>query len=551
MTNKKNIADQATNDFDAVVVGAGFAGLYMLHLLRDKLGLHATAIEAGGGVGGTWYWNRYPGARCDIPSMDYSYSFSDELQQEWEWSEKYASQPEILAYLEFVAKKFDLNKDIRFSTRVIGADYNETDHRWHLSTDDGKALTARFLISGVGALSTAAVPDIEGIDSFEGQSLNTSSWPGEGADLAGKRVGIIGTGATAVQVIPIVAEEAAHLTVFQRTPPFAAPLLNRPLGREEQNEIKARYKQIREDSWNAFAGVPFYNVRPSAIADTPEQRREHYEDCWNEGGFSLWLGSYEDLLLDKAANDTAGAFVREKIREQVKDPEVAAKLVPAPELNYGTKRQPCETGYYEAYNRDNVTLIDLKADPIQEITPAGIRTKSATHQLDVIIYATGFDAFTGSLYRMNIRGREGKRLQDHWSAGPRTHLGLMTAGFPNFFTVTGPLSPSVLFNMPLSIEQHCEWIADCIAYLREHHLDTIETMREAEDKWITHVKEVADSTLLPAAESWYLGANIKGKPRVFMVYLGGGKLYKEICEDVVAKGYEGFTLTATSQTRAQ
>lgn len=551
MTIKNKPTDQATSNFDAVVVGAGFAGLYMLHLLRDKLGLRATAIEAGDGVGGTWYWNRYPGARCDIPSMDYSYSFSDELQQEWEWSEKYASQPEILAYLEFVAKKFDLNKDIRFSTRVIGADYDEADNLWHLSTDDGKTVTARFLISGVGALSTAATPDIKGIDCFEGQSLHTSSWPREGVDLAGKRVGIIGTGATAVQVIPIVAKEAAHLTVFQRTPPFAAPLLNRPLGREEQNEIKAHYKQIREDSWNAFAGVPFYNIRPSATADTPEQRRQHYENCWNEGGFSLWLGSYEDLLMDKAANDTAGAFVREKIREQVKDPEVAEKLVPAPELNYGTKRQPCETGYYEAYNRDNVTLIDIKADPIQEITPAGVRTTSAEHQFDAIIYATGFDAFTGSLYKMNIRGREGKRLQDHWSAGPRTHLGIMTAGFPNFFTVTGPLSPSVLFNMPLSIEQHCEWIADCIAYLREHHLDTIETTRESEDMWISHVKEVADATLLPLAESWYLGANVKGKPRVFMVYLGGGKRYKEICAEVVAGGYEGFTLSATGQTQAQ
>ena len=548
MTNNNNVTDQTTNDFDAIVVGAGFAGLYMLHLLRDKLGLYATAIEAGDGVGGTWYWNRYPGARCDIPSMDYSYSFSDELQQEWEWSEKYASQPEILAYLEFVANKFDLSKDIRFSTRVTRADYHEADSRWHVSTDNGKVLTARFLISGVGALSTAAAPDIKGIDRFQGTSIFTSSWPREGVDFAGKRVGIIGTGATAVQVIPIVAEKAAHLTVFQRTPPFAAPLHNRPLGQEEQNEIKARYKQVREDSWNAFAGVPFYHVRPSATADSPEQRQEHYENRWNEGGFSLWLGSYGDLLMDKAANDTAGAFVREKIREQVKDPAVAEKLVPAPELNYGTKRQPCETGYYETYNRDDVTLVDLKVDPIKEVTPDGVRTKSEEHELDVIIYATGFDAFTGSLYKMNIHGREGKRLQDHWSAGPRTNLGLMTAGFPNFFTVTGPLSPSVLFNMPLSIEQHCEWIAGCIGHLREHHLDTIETTQESEDKWITHVKEVADATLLPSAESWYLGANIKGKPRVFMVYLGGGKRYKEICEDVVTSGYEGFRLTATSQT---
>ncbi|MEE4144837.1 MAG: NAD(P)/FAD-dependent oxidoreductase [Halieaceae bacterium] len=547
MTNPEKVPDPGAATFDAVVVGAGFAGLYMLHLLRDKLGLRATAVEAADGVGGTWYWNRYPGARCDIPSMDYSYSFSDELQQEWVWSEKYASQAEILAYLNFVAKKYDLKKDIRFSTRVTAADYDEAANCWRISTDSGENVTARFLISGVGALSTAAAPDIPGIEEFAGLSLQTSSWPREGVALSGKRVGIIGTGATAVQVIPIVAEDATHLTVFQRTPPFAAPLLNRPLGQEEQQEIKARYKQVRADSWDAFAGVPFYHVRPSAMADTPEQRREHYEHCWSEGGFSLWLGSYEDLLMDKAANDTAGAFVREKIRERVKDPKVAEKLVPPPELNYGTKRQPCETGYYETYNRDNVTLVDIKADPIREVTPAGIRTTEAEYPLDVIIYATGFDAFTGSLYRMNIRGRKGKRLQDHWSAGPRTHLGLMSAGFPNFFTITGPLSPSVLFNMPLSIEQHCEWIAGCIEHLRKNKLDTIEPTCESEDAWTAHVKEVADATLLPSAESWYMGANVPGKPRVFMVYLGGGKQYREICEDVVARGYAGFELAAASQ----
>ncbi len=532
-------------DVDALIVGAGFAGLYMLHLLRDKLKLRASVFEAGDGIGGTWYWNRYPGARCDIPSMDYSYSFSEEVQQEWVWSEKYAGQPEILAYLEFVAKKFRLVTDIRFGIRVTAAEFDEHGAFWRISTNDGKTTTARHFISCAGVLSTATTPVFRGAETFEGQVLLTSNWPKEGVDFTGKKVGIIGTGATGVQVIPVVAEEATHLTVFQRTPSFAVQLLNRPLPIEEQNEIKARYAEIRKEAWDSFAGVRFYTTRPKAMADNAEQRQTHYEKCWNDGGFAVWLGSYSDILFDLEANKTAANFLREKIRAKIKDPTMADKLVPGEGAVFGAKRQPCDTNYYEAFNRDNVTLVDIRSDPIQEISANGIRTKSgAFHELNALIYATGFDAFTGPLFKMNIRGRNNKRLQDHWASGPRSYLGLMSHGFPNFYTVTGPLSPSVLFNMPLSIEQHCEWIADCVNYLERHNFATIEPTGEAEATWIDHVREIANTSLLPAAESWYLGANIPGKPRVFMVYLGGAKRYKQVCDEVAAKGYEGFELGA-------
>ena len=537
-------------ELDAVIVGAGFAGLYMLHLLRDKQGLKATVIEGGDGVGGTWYWNRYPGARCDIPSMDYSYSFSEELQQEWVWSEKYAAQPEILSYLEFVAKKFDLKKDIRFGAWVTAADFDEAGAFWRVTTHDGKVVTARHLISGVGVLSTAATPVFPGAESFKGDVLLTHKWPKDGYDFKGKKVGIIGTGATGMQVIPVVVETAGHLTVFQRTPGFAAPLMNEPLTHEEQAKIKANYTEHRRGAWESFAGVEFHRARPSALADTPEQRQAHYEACWSDGGFSIWLGAYNDVLFDLKANETAGNFVREKIRAKIKDPKLADMLVPKPGVVFGTKRQPCETNYFETYNRDNVSLVDIKAEPIERLTEKGIKTAAGEYELDALIYATGFDAFTGPLFKLNLRGRNGRRLQDHWAAGPQTYLGLMSHGFPNFYTVTGPLSPSVLFNMPLSIEQHCEWIADCIAYMKSSGIAAIEPTREAEVKWVNEVREIADTTLLPAAESWYLGANVPGKARVFLVYLGGFQRYRQVCAEVAARGYEGFILESDTKADA-
>src|SRR5574337_1324404 len=513
----------SSNEVDAVVVGAGFAGLYMLHLLRDKLRLKVEVIEAADSVGGTWYWNRYPGARCDIPSHHYSFSFSEELQQEWTWSEKYAAQPEILKYLEYVAAKFDLLGDIQFNTRVTGAHYDEGRQRWRVTTDAGREISARFFIPAVGTLSDANIPKFKGHGSFSGETYVTGRWPKEGVNFAGKRVGIIGTGATAMHSIPVIAEDAAHLTVFQRTPNYAAPLLNGPIDPEVDRQAKANYAELRRQAWDSFAGVPFARLKPSALADTPQQRRAHYEACWTDGGFSLWIGSYGDILFNEEANATAADFVRDKIRERVKNPAIADMLCPPVSQRYGTKRQPCETNYYETYNRDNVTLVDIKKAPIEEITSQGLRTTDAAYDFDILIYATGFDAFTGALFRMDIRGRNGQTLKDYWSAGPRTLYGLKAHGFPNMFTITGPQSPSVLFNMPLGIEMHCEWIADCIRHMGRNGLGSIEANVAEEEAWIAETKRIADSTLLPEATSWYLGANIPGKPRVFMVYLGGGK----------------------------
>ncbi len=484
-------------ELDAVVVGAGFAGLYMLHLLRDKLGLRVETFEAGDGVGGTWYWNRYPGARCDIPSHHYSYSFSEELQQEWTWSEKYAAQPEILKYLNFVAEKFDLLRDIRFNTRVTSAHYDEGTNRWTVKTDDGRSLSARFFIPAVGNLSDAAIPEFKGHGSFRGDVYMTARWPEEGVDFKGKRVGIIGTGATAMQVIPLIAAEADHLTVFQRTPNYGAPLKNEPMDPEVDRQAKANYPELRRQAWESLAGVPFEQLRPSALEDTPEQRRAHYEDCWEAGGFNVWLGSYGDILFDIEANATAAEFMREKIRERVKDPEVAEMLCPPESQAYGTRRQACETGYFETFNRDNVTLVDLRKSPIEEIVPQGIRTTDGEHAFDILVYATGFDAFTGSLFRMDIRGRGGQTLEQHWSNGPLTLFGISTSGFPNLFLITGPQSPSVLFNMPLGIEMHSEWIADCIAYMDRNGYCSIEPSEKAEQAWIKKTDEVANATLLP------------------------------------------------------
>jgi len=538
----ENLNDASVSNVDAVVVGAGFAGLYMLHLLRDKLNLKVRVIEAADGVGGTWYWNRYPGARCDIPSHHYSYSFSEALQQEWVWSEKYAAQPEILAYLNFVADKFDLARDIQFETAVVSAHFNEDSGRWKVRTSSGELLIARFFIPAVGTLSHANIPKFPGASSFQGEVYFTGQWPKDGVDFRGKRVGIIGTGATAMQAIPVIAEEANHLTVFQRTPNFAAPLMNGPMRPEVDREAKRRYTLLRQQAWESFAGVPFDRLRPSALADSPAERQAHYEACWQDGGFSLWIGSYADILFDKEANETAAQFVRTKIRERVKDPAIADLLCPPAGQTYGTKRQPCETNYYETYNRDNVTLVDIKKAPIDAITPNGLRTSASAYEFDCLIYATGFDAFTGALFKMDIRGRSGEPLQSRWAAGPRTLYGLAAHGFPNMFTITGPQSPSVLFNMPLGIEMHCEWIAGCIEHMLDGGYQTIEANEQEEAQWIGHVKELADSTLLPEATSWYMGANIPGKPRVFLVYLGGGKQYKDIITKSALEGYSGFSL---------
>ena len=527
---------------DALVIGAGFSGLYQLLCLRDRLGLSVQLLEAADGVGGTWYWNRYPGARCDSESHSYCYSFSDELMREWEWSERYPGPPEILRYLNHVADRFDLKRDIRFNTRVTSAHYDATASVWRVVTEAGEKFTAQFLITAVGCLSAANIPDIPGLDTFAGRCYHTGQWPHEGVDFRGKRVGQIGTGSTGIQSAPVIAETAAHLTVFQRTANYSVPARNAPLTPEFKRYVRENTAELRRVMHSTANGHPWPIVDRSALETSPEERQALYEAAWETGGLRF-RATFRDLVVDKAANDTAAAFLRRKIREIVKDPATAAKLADI-DHPYAAKRPPIDTDYFETFNRDNVKLVDIRADPIERITPRGIRTRDAEYPLDIIVFATGFDGMTGSLLRMDIRGRDGLSLAKAWAAGPRNYLGLQVAGFPNLFTVTGPGSPSVLCNMPVPIEQHVEWITDCIAHMRQHGLKRIEPRDEAVDSWVAQVNAAAAATLLPQAKhSWYLGANVPGKPRVFMPYAGGMAHYRKICADVAARNYEGFTLS--------
>jgi len=528
--------------FDALIIGAGFSGLYQLLCLRDRLGLSVKVLEAGAGIGGTWYWNRYPGARCDSESHSYCYSFSDELTREWEWSERYPGPPEILRYLNHVAERFDLTRDVRFNTRVTASHYDEKANLWRVSTEAGETLTAQFLITAVGCLSSANIPNIPGLDTFEGRWYHTGQWPHEGVDFTGKRVGMIGTGSTGIQAAPAIAETAAHLSVFQRTANYSVPARNAPLTPEFKRYVKQDAAEIRRVMHASVNGHPWLIAERSALNTSPQERQAVYEAAWETGGLRF-RAAFRDLLTDKAANDTAVDFIRRKIREIVKDPATAAKLSDF-DHPYASKRPPIDTDYFETFNRDNVELVDVRAAPIEQITPRGIRTHDAEYPLDIIVFATGFDGMTGSLLRLDIRGREGLSLAKAWAAGPRNYLGLQVAGFPNLFTVTGPGSPSVLCNMPVAIEQHVEWITECIAHIRTHGLKRIEPENEAVDAWVAQVNAAADATLLPQAKhSWYLGANIPGKPRVFMPYAGGMAHYRRICAEVAAKNYEGFRLS--------
>jgi cation diffusion facilitator CzcD-associated flavoprotein CzcO len=526
---------------DAVVVGAGFAGLYMLHRLR-QLGLATRAYEVADGVGGTWYWNRYPGARCDSESYYYSYSFSDEIQQEWQWTCRYPEQPEILRYLNFVADKLDLRPGIQFGTRVTSALWNEPGNCWRVTTDTGENVSATFLITAVGCLSTAQKPDIEGLENFRGKWYHTGQWPHEKVDLTGMRVGVIGTGSSGIQSIPVIAAEVDHLTVFQRTPNFSIPARNGPMSDDTARQIKANYAEIRRKTRESAIGMPFDVSDKSALEVSPEERQRVYDELWDVGGFRFLFSSYNDLIVNKDANDTAAEYVREKVRQTVHDPATAEKLSPR-SYPIGTKRPPIDTGYFETFNRDNVSLIDIRTSPIEAITATGIRTRDADYPLDAIVFATGFDAMTGSLFRLGIRGRGGIALDQQWADGPHTYLGVATVGFPNLFIITGPGSPSVLSNMPVSIEQHVEWIADCIQYMRDRGLDHIEATEAAQTAWVARVNEEANATLFPQADSWYMGANMPGKPRVFLPYPGGVGVYKQLCTEIAEKGYEGFVTT--------
>lgn len=531
---------------DAVVVGAGFAGVYQLYKLRE-LGLNTRVFEAGDGVGGTWYWNRYPGARCDVESMAYSYSFSPELEQEWTWTERYPSQPEILRYINHVADRFDLRRDITLNTRVTAATYDEHNGRWTVTTDTGEVVDTQFLIMATGCLSKSKLPEVPGAETFAGPTYHTGHWPHERVDFTGQRVAVIGTGSSGVQSIPMIAKEAAELTVFQRTPAYSFAARNRPLTDAEIAERKADYRTFREEQRASGFGVPFPVPTQSALEVSDEERTAKYQDAWDTGTLTALLAGYTDLITDKAANDTAAEFVREKIRERVHDPELAEILSPR-SYPIGTKRPCLDTDYYEAYNLPHVHLVDLRATPLAGITPTGVKTVEREYPVDAIVFATGFDAMTGALNAIDIRGRGGVLLRDKWRDGPRTYLGLAIAGFPNLFTITGPCSPSVLSNMVVSIEQHVDLIADCLGHLQDQGKTIVEASVEAEDNWVAHVAEVSAGTLYPTADSWYIGANVPGKPRVFMAYVGGVGVYRQVCEGIVARGYEGFHFDSVPAT---
>jgi cation diffusion facilitator CzcD-associated flavoprotein CzcO len=530
----------ASGQLDAIIIGAGFSGMYQLHSLRDRLGMKAVVLEAADGVGGTWYWNRYPGARCDSESHSYCMQFSDELLAEWEWSERYPQQPEIMRYMNFIADKLDLKKDIRFNTRVVGARYDDAANTWTVTTEAGDIHTAKYLITAVGCLSSANVPKIPGLETFEGKWYHTGLWPHEGVDFTGKRVGQIGTGSTGIQAVPVIARQAAALTVFQRTANYSVPAHNAPLSPERKQELKARIPEIRRTVRSTPNGHPF-TIEDRSIFDVSDEEREQiFEQQWSIGGLQF-RAAFRDVLLDKKANDKVATFLKNKIRTIVKDPETAEKLANI-DHPYASKRPPIDSFYFETFNEPHVELVDVRADPIEAITRKGIRLKSgAEHELDVIVFATGFDAMTGSLLKLNITGRSGLPLAEAWKAGPTNYLGLQVSGFPNMFTITGPGSPSVLCNMPVPIEQHVEWITACIDHMGKNDIETIEAKPDAMEKWVAHVNDAANATLLPqAGHSWYLGANVPGKPRVFMPYAGGMDRYRGICDDVAAKGYEGF-----------
>ncbi|WP_280418235.1 flavin-containing monooxygenase [Nocardia carnea] len=533
------------SDFDAVVVGAGISGLYAVYKFRRR-GMRVHGFESAAGVGGTWYHNRYPGARCDVESIDYSYSFDEELQQEWTWTERFATQEEILRYLDHVADRHDLRSAYDFLTRVTSAVYDEAAGRWTVTTDTGKTVTARFCILATGVLSATNKPDIPGRDSFAGENYHTGEWPHEPVDFTGKRVGVIGTGSSGIQSIPIIAEEADQVVVFQRSPNYSIPAGNRRLTEEVLAEVKANYAERRRLSRISGGGTPNSPHPKGALEVGEAERTRIYDEWWQRGGY-LFTKAFPDQMVSKAANDTAREYVEAKIRDMVEDPEIADQLIPT-DHPIGTKRIVTDTGYFQTYNRDNVTLVNLRRTPITEITESGVRTGENSYDLDILIFATGFDAMTGSLSRIDIRGRDGRELTAEWSAGPRTYLGLAVDGFPNMFIISGPGSPSVLANMVLMAEQHVDWIAECLDHLDAHEIATIEATREAADEWVAECNAKAAGTLFPTANSWYLGSNIPGKPRVFMPYIGGFGNYNTLCADVAAAGYKGFALDGRAAT---
>ena len=537
------MASSSSIDFDVIIVGAGFAGVYAVYRFR-QLGFSLKAFEAGNDVGGTWYWNRYPGCRCDVESIHYSYQFDDDLQQEWNWTERYATQPEILSYINHVADRFDIRRDIQFNTRVTGATFvpaaEDIPSHWRVETDDGQTRTARFCVMATGVLSLPKLPEIDGRNTFSGATYHTGQWPHDEVDFTGLRVGVIGTGSSGIQSIPLIAQQAGHVTVFQRTSNYAIPASNRPLAPGELDEVKAHYSELRAEAKKGVTALPFVPAAASAFDVSDEERERIYEDWWQNSGL-LFQGTFADLLLNRDSNQTATDFVRRKIHTIVEDQQIADLLTPSNPL--GCKRLCVDTDYYKTFNLPNVTLVDVTQELIHSFVPEGIRVGETVYQVDAIVFATGYDAITGALLHMNIRGRNGLPLKDKWADGPKTFLGLSTHGFPNLFIINGPGSPSVLANMVTGIEQHVDWIADCLEHMQDGNLDTIEARTEEEEAWVAHNNEVAGQSLRASCASWYTGANVPGKPQVFMPYVGGFPAYVEKCEKVVQEGYAGFALS--------
>lgn len=532
---------QSGRTVDAVVVGAGFAGMYMLHRLRG-LNLSAVVFEAGGDVGGTWYWNRYPGARCDIESVQYSYSWSDEIQQEWEWSERYGSQPQIQAYARFVAEKLDLRSQIEFKTRVTTARFDEANATWQVVTDTGQTVTARFLIMATGNLSAARLPDVEGIASFGGETHHTGHWPADGVDFSGKRVAVIGTGSSGVQVIPEIAAQASQLTVFQRTPAFVIPATNHKLDPQYVESIKARYPELRELARQSPGGAYFEATELGALDVSDDQRAATFEKAWQVGGQVAFGRSFNDLFVNPKSNELAAEFVRDKLRETVTETEMADKLTPRGYPIFA-KRVCVDDNYYATFNRDNVALVALSETPIKRLVPEGIETTHGVHEFDAIVFATGFDAFTGAISKIDVRGPAGEALAEKWATSPMTYLGVATAGFPNLFIITGPGSPSVLANVIASIEQHVDWISRCLADMASNSWAQIEVDPRAEVEWMGTVADVADGSVYLNAKSWYTGANVPGKVELFLPYVGGLHVFRRLCDEIAADGYRGFKFT--------
>jgi cation diffusion facilitator CzcD-associated flavoprotein CzcO len=540
-TSESTAADQ----FDVIIIGGGISGMYQLYRLRE-MGLSVQVYESGSDVGGTWYWNRYPGCRFDSESYSYGYSFSEELLEEWDWSEHFAGQPETLRYLNHVADKFDLRKNMRFNSKVETMTFDDVANTWTIETEDGIRAEAPILITAIGMLTAPNMPNFEGVDSFEGVSFHTARTPhaedgfsGKYQDVTGLRVGVVGTGATGVQVIQEMAKTADELFVFQMVPEYCAPLLNSPIDDETQKEIKASYPEIFKKCRESFGSFMHTFDPRSALEVTPEEREALFEKLYAEPGFGIWLGTFQDTLRDEKANAFLTEFIKKKIRSRVNDPELAEKLIPTT-YGFGTRRVPMETNYYEVYNQDNVHLVDVGETPIERITPKGIQVDGKEYELDLIIYATGFDAVTGAFKHIDIRGKGGQKLLDKWEDGPKNYLGMQPAGFPNMFTLVGPHNGSTFCNIPRCIEQNVEWVTGLIKYMQDHKYTVVETSDEAADGWADHVADVANATLFPKANSWIMGDNVKGKKRGFLLYPGGGPVYRAKCEDVAAKDYEGF-----------